>query len=353
MPKYLSPAARFFIGLGSFALFSACLIAPLVKSDPLPGNAVPVLGANIPLSVGKGQTAVISNTYLRTDDPDSPILTYTLTGLPAHGTLSKNNIALTPGAQFTQQDIDSGALRYSHNNNSATSDKFIFTVSDSPAITPLVRISVGSGGVQSNGSSLVQDISADGRFIYFLSTATNIVGGDTNGFTDAFVYDRQSGQNSRVSLSSLNAQAVGGNTSPGRLSANGRFVTFYSGATNLVPGDTNARNDVFVRDRQLDQTVRVSVSSAGGEGNGNAGRNAISADGNLVVFSSQASNLIPGDTNSKADIFLHKPLGAATRTMIASSPPFRRTVNLSLSSRKPATSWQAIATKLPMFSSTM
>jgi hypothetical protein len=306
MPKSFNPAARLFVGLCGFVLLSSCLL-PLVKSDPLPGNAVPVLTANLPLSVGKGQTGVISNAFLRTDDPDSPanVLTYTLTNLPAHGTLYKSGVSLSRGAQFTQSEIDSGLITYRHNNNFATADKFNFTVSDSPAITPLTRISVGNGGIEGNGASLVQDISADGRFIYFLSAADNLVGGDTNGDTDAFVYDRQSGQNSRVSLTSLNAQADGGNTSPGRLSADGRFVTFYSAATNLVAGDTNAKRDVFVRDRQESQTVRVSVSSAGGESNNESARSSISADGNLVVFSSYASNLTPGDINNKSDLFLH------------------------------------------------
>ena len=88
------------------------------------------------------------------------------------------------------------------------------------------------------------------------------------------------------------------------ISADGRFVAFDSEATNLVPGDTNDASDVFVRDRQTGTTRRVSVSSGGAQGNGASFDPAISADGRFVAFNSDATNLVPGDTNGAADVFV-------------------------------------------------
>ena len=88
------------------------------------------------------------------------------------------------------------------------------------------------------------------------------------------------------------------------ISADGRFVAFSSYASNLVPGDTKGWYDVFVHDRQTGKTRRVSVSSGGAQGNGNSGYPGISADGRFIAFASAASNLVPGDTNNLADIFV-------------------------------------------------
>ena len=113
-------------------------------------------------------------------------------------------------------------------------------------------------------------ISADGRFVAFESLASNLVPGDTNGVGDVFVHDRQTGTTERVSVSSAGTQGNGDSAVPS-ISADGRFVAFVSVASNLVPGDTNGRLDVFVHDRQTGTTERVSVSSAGTQGNGASG----------------------------------------------------------------------------------
>src|SRR5207245_282238 len=107
----------------------------------------------------------------------------------------------------------------------------------------------------------------------------------------------------RASLSTLGAQgnAVSGSAS---ISANGRYIAFYSEASNLVPRDSNAVSDVFVRDMQTGTTRRVSVSSTGGQGNNSSGAPSISADGRYVAFDSYASNLVPGDTNRRFDVFV-------------------------------------------------
>jgi len=186
------------------------------------------------------------------------------------------------------------------------------------------RVSVSSDGIQGNAQSGFwgsSSMSANGRFVAFLSSASNLVSGDTNGREDVFVHDRQTGVTERVSLSSDGAQ--GDNTSwHVSISADGRFAAFTSSSTNLVPGDTNACEDVFVYDRQTRQTTRISVASDGTEGNGDSGiwgNISVSADGRYVLFSSQATNLVPVDTNGTEDVFVHdRQIGQTTRVSVSS-----------------------------------
>jgi Tol biopolymer transport system component len=145
-----------------------------------------------------------------------------------------------------------------------------------------------------------------------MSDASNLVPGDTNRSFDVFVRDRWTGTTRRVSVSSTGGQANGfGSFAPG-LSMNGRFVAFVSNASNLVPGDTNGISDAFVRDRWTGSTRRASVGQDGAQANGSGsfGSNnvapAISAEGRFVAFASDASNLVPGDTNQALDVFVHR-----------------------------------------------
>jgi len=169
------------------------------------------------------------------------------------------------------------------------------------------RVSVTSGGLEGDSASHTASISPDGRFVVFHSDATNLVVGDTNAFHDIFVRDRQAGTTQRVSVATGGAQAIGppsGEILYSAISADGRFVAFDSDATNLVVGDTNGVSDVFVRDRQAGSTVRVSVAAGGAEGVGSSLFPSISADGRFVAFTSYSTNLVPGDTNSFADVFV-------------------------------------------------
>ena len=111
----------------------------------------------------------------------------------------------------------------------------------------------------------------------------------------------------RVSVSSAGAEGNNSSYDPS-ISADGRFVAFHSDASNLVAGDGNGTSDVFVRDRATGKTRRVSVSSAGAEGNGASYNPSISADGRFVAFESSASNLVAGDGNGTSDIFVRGPL---------------------------------------------
>jgi hypothetical protein len=141
----------------------------------------------------------------------------------------------------------------------------------------------------------------------YASHAKNLVHRDTNGATDVFVRDRKLHTTRRVSVSSRGHQADKA-TRYSAISADGRYIAFSSRSSNLVHGDTNHAGDVFVRDRKHHKTKRVSLSSAGKQGNGDSLAPAISADGHSVAFYSQASNLVPGDTNGTPDVFIRGPL---------------------------------------------
>ena len=184
------------------------------------------------------------------------------------------------------------------------------------------RVSVASDGAQSNGG-LVQSpwasISADGRYVAFSSSATNLAPDDTNGLIDVFVHDRETGQTSRVSVASDDSQANDGSVNP-VISANGRYVAFDSFASNLVSDDTNGNPDEFVHDIQTGQTTRVSVASDGTQANGLSSTPAISADGRYIAFTSPATNLVIGDMNNAADVFVHdRQTGQTIRVSVTSA----------------------------------
>jgi hypothetical protein len=182
------------------------------------------------------------------------------------------------------------------------------------------RVSVDSLGAQGNASSTYASLSADGRFVAFVSVASNLVPGDTNGCDDIFVRDRTGGTIERVSVLTGGAQVDNSSSYPS-ISADGRFVAFYSSATNLVPGDTNGCDDVFVHDRQSATTERVSVDSSGAQADGPSGDFglAISGDGRYVAFSSGATVLVPGDTNGATDIFVHDRTSGTTERVSVDS----------------------------------
>jgi Tol biopolymer transport system component len=186
------------------------------------------------------------------------------------------------------------------------------------------RVSVSSTGAQGDaGSGLSPGISADGRLVSFTSSAATLVPGDTNGGSDIFVHDRQSGTTERVSVDSAGNQADGSSFSSGPydLSGSGRYVTFASNATNLVAGDTNDTFDVFVHDRDSGTTERVSVDGAGNEGNNSSFGGALSADGGVAAFYSNATNLVAGDTNNDADAFIADRDVASGPATVTLAPP--------------------------------
>jgi Tol biopolymer transport system component len=222
------------------------------------------------------------------------------------------------------------------------------------------RVSVSSAGVQANetrssefalesGSHLVS-MSVNGRYVLFRSTASNLVRGDTNGAADYFLHDRVAQRTDRISVSSTEQQANADSRQPlgiaqWAVSEDGRFVFFNSDASNLVAGDGNGAEDLFVRDLARGVTRRVSVSSTGAEANSGVGdqdtvtvyRNvglnlfvdpvngtqtsfSATPDGRYVAFSSGATNLVPGDGNGAIDVFLrHVPSGTTTLLSVTST----------------------------------
>ena len=178
-----------------------------------------------------------------------------------------------------------------------------------------VRVSVGPRGRQAKGNSSGAALSDDGRYVAFDSYAPNLVAGDTNGRTDVFVRDLRRGTTERVSVDSRGRQG----DQPSRLdamSADGRYVVFSSASGQLVPGDTNGRFDVFLRDRVARTTTRVSVSSSGAEGDRDSYDGDVSADGRRVVFTSWSPTLVHGDTNGESDVFL-RDLATGTTTLVS------------------------------------
>ena len=179
-------------------------------------------------------------------------------------------------------------------------------------------ISVDSAGIEGNGHCFSPSISANGRLVAFDSLADNLVPGDDNGSYDVFVHDRKTGETTRISVNSAGIEGNDNCFSPS-ISASGRFVAFQSLADNVVPGDGNASNDIFVHDRKTGETTRVSVDSVGSGGNDHCFIPSISANGRLVAFQGRAGNLVPGDGNVSDDIFVHdRKTGETTRVSVDS-----------------------------------
>lgn len=187
--------------------------------------------------------------------------------------------------------------------------------SDSPTTR---RISVSGSGSEACGPSSYPALSADGRFAAFASTASNLVAGDSNDSGDIFVKDSMSGALVCTSVSGAGTPAAGGSFAPS-ISADGQRVVFVSEAANLVSGDTNGEADVFLRDLATETTTRISVSTSGQEADGASSAPRISGDGRFVAFASQATNLVPGDTNEESDVFVRDLQTGATERISQSS----------------------------------
>ncbi|WP_019876867.1 TolB family protein [Sporichthya polymorpha] len=241
-------------------------------------------------------------------------------------------------------------------------------VGPAPAVAApgeITRVSVDSQGRQGSDDSYAPAISADGRFVAFDSEAPDLIGRDTNRAPDVFVRDRRTGRTTRVSVAGTGTEGNRGSYTPA-ISGDGRWVAFVSEATNLVPGDTNGDPDVFLHDRRTKRTVRLSVATDGRETTGGTSpvisRNgryvvynvgtplrsvgddsdlagmflydtrtgkrtrlpgvagvdpSISADGRYVAFSSEVRDLVPGDTNHVFDCFvLDRRTGRISRVSV-------------------------------------
>ncbi len=161
-------------------------------------------------------------------------------------------------------------------------------------------ISRNPAGTPANGECDDPSISPNGRFVAYYSSASDLVAGDSPGNQDVFVYDVKKGTTRKASVGLLGAEANGSSLDP-VVSNNGRWVAFFSDATNLVANDTNGHFDVFLADLDAGSTRRVSVTADGTEGSADSYSAAMSADGKVLVFYTSASNLDPGDANGTQD----------------------------------------------------
>jgi TolB protein len=224
-------------------------------------------------------------------------------------------------------------------------------------------ISVSGGGNEGNDHSNTPSISVNGRFVAFDSRASNLVRSDGNDLSDVFVRDVKTGRTRLVSVGVEGADA-NGSSYFASVSAGGRFVAFVSGASNLVRGDSNRRDDVFVRDLNTGETRLVSIGLSGAPANGRKSlQPSISANGRLVAFRSYASNLVAGDTNGRSDVFVRDlDRGQTWRVSVRSNGAQANDQSLypSISAdgrfvafRSHASNlWQAIATATPRSTST-
>ncbi|MFC5664556.1 TolB family protein [Kitasatospora misakiensis] len=174
------------------------------------------------------------------------------------------------------------------------------------------RVSTGVNGAQPDGASWANGLSADGRYAVLGSDATNLVPGDTNGATDVFVRDLHTGRTERVSLTAAGAQADG-SSYDGSISADGRYVVFTSTAA-LVPGDTNTAEDIYLRDRWTGHTERLTIGDPKREQPARDSYLAsISWDGRYVAFASSRTDLVPGEVNPLANVYLLDRWSGTTR----------------------------------------
>jgi hypothetical protein len=197
--------------------------------------------------------------------------------------------------------FDSSADNLVPDDPNSTHDLFLHDRMSSTTI----RLSANSIGNPTLGA-VYPAISGSGNYIVFRSEVNDLVPGDTNGTGDIFVYELQTGT---IELVSKHTNGTIGNGFSDRpaISYDGRYVVFLSDATNLVDDDTNGYRDVFWHDRQTGRTVRVSVSSSGVQGNNSAVDSfvSVSANGQYIAFTSLANNLVPGDVNEVPDVFVH------------------------------------------------
>jgi hypothetical protein len=180
------------------------------------------------------------------------------------------------------------------------------------ARNPLVLFPAGG-----NGNSVTPFLSADGRFVLFSSSANNLVPGDNSQLgLDVFLRDRWSNSTALVSANFAGFGGGNGNSISGVVSSNGQFVAFQSDASDLLPGDTNGASDIFVRNLQTGATELISIAADGSWGNSSSTDPVITPDGRYVAFISSASNLVVGDLNVIADVFL-RDRNSGTTTLVS------------------------------------
>jgi Tol biopolymer transport system component len=166
-------------------------------------------------------------------------------------------------------------------------------------------VSVSAIGAYNYGGCDSPVMTPDARYVAFESLSPTLVAGDTNGAWDVFVRDRLLGTTTRVSVGPGGAQVTGGQSWSPTISDDGRYVAFFSSAQGLVPGFGSAGvYQVYVHDRQTGQTLAGSVNQTGGTPNADCRQPCLSADGRFLSFETSASDILPGDTNGLIDVYV-------------------------------------------------
>ena len=196
---------------------------------------------------------------------------------------------------------------------------FLITAAVTPGHAALtLGVSSNNENGPSNQPSGISVTSKNAYITAFESTASNLVGGDRNGVQDIFVFDRFSKTIHRVSVSSSGIEGSGKSFSPD-ISSNGRWIVFASFANNLVAGDNNGKSDIFIRDRLQNTTQKISVALGGAATNGNSFNPTVSNDGRWIAYESIASNLVSGDNNGQSDIFVYDRLNSINQIVSRAS----------------------------------
>jgi Tol biopolymer transport system component len=176
---------------------------------------------------------------------------------------------------------------------------------------------IASTGAQPNGDMYAPSIDSSGRFIAFPSAADNLVPDDAGGYVDIFVADRTTGNLEKRTMASSGASPDDSSDAPA-IDAAGRYIAFVSLAGNLVADDTNGHHDIFIADRTTGKVTKRIVASDGAQPNGDSESPSFSPDGRYVTFRSAATNLVPGDTNGAGDVFIADSLtGKVLRRVVA------------------------------------
>jgi Tol biopolymer transport system component len=195
-------------------------------------------------------------------------------------------------------------LQFKMTRLQALISSLFFSTLAAPAIAQTTeRVSVATNGTESNRISESCAISADGNIVAFESRANNLVPNDTNGVMDIFVHDRRTGETTRVSIDTNGLEADGKSQNPS-ITADGRFIAFQTTATNLVRPDLNVKDDILIHDRVFRRTFRASVTPTG-QSSFHCVTPVISANGRYVAFQSDSDEFTPNDTNIAADIFVY------------------------------------------------
>lgn len=208
-------------------------------------------------------------------------------------------------------------------DNNQVSDIFLQQLSTSgpPTASP-VRLSINADKAEGNGDSILPVISGDGATVAFASTADNLVSGDSNKLQDVFSVNVSTGAVTLESLGQNGKSGKGGNSSRPSISATGRYIAFVSAATNLVPNDTNNVIDLFLRDRQTSTTTRVSLTNESRQLSAPSdSESAIFADDNRIFFSSTDDGVVTGDTNNLPDVFVARFQRIATTDIVLEEAP--------------------------------